>query len=468
MTTTSAALLTLGVLALAGLLPVLALVGPRLVVVPLLPLAGAVICAVAAVSSVAVVGSLLMWFIVWSSVATGVSVVVVLGRLGLARRMLRDLRRGARPLVMVGGLVVVATVAWTLRGLRVPDVGFDTRAIWIIHAHWLAQGHAFALAALRNPFLVVTHPGYPPLTSSVMALAWRISGTGTDRLAVVMVALLNACALTVAGWGIVEAARLGARKLHTERRRQRGVIALGIVVAGLTVLVAGGVEGAYGTNGYADPLWSLSAVAMVVYGLVLSPSASDLAVVAVVAGVAGLTKVEGTAVAIFVLVVIGARVARRPGQIGAPGWVRRRRTLLALGGGIAALLVWPVLTIVLNVPTDPNLAGNGQGSLGKRTDSTFDAMIPHLHVVVLAALFSGVSWLILRRQRNRLGLGNDLWTWAALVGATIILGGAYVVGPGNVELWLATSVDRTTIFVALLAWWIVALWALSGMTGVLE
>jgi len=33
-----------------------------------------------------------------------------------------------------------------------------------------------------------------------------------------------------------------------------------------------------------------------------------------------------------------------------------------------------------------------------------------------------------------------------------------------VELWLSTSVDRTTIFVALMGWWIVAVWALCGVS----
>jgi hypothetical protein len=49
-----------------------------------------------------------------------------------------------------------------------------------------------------------------------------------------------------------------------------------------------------------------------------------------------------------------------------------------------------------------------------------------------------------------------------------VLGGAYVVGPGDIELWLATSVDRTTIFVALLGWWIVAAWALCASAVLLE
>ncbi len=218
MSTTAAVALTLLVLALAGVLPTLALVGTRLVVVPLAPLAGSVICAVSAGCSLAVAGTLLSWFVAWSSVAVAVSLVALLGQPGRARRMLRELRRGSRPTVVVGAVAVLAAVAWTLRGLKVPTVGFDARSIWIIHARWFLQGHAFALAAVRNRFEVVTHPGYPPLVSSVMALAWRVSGTSSDRVAVVMVALLNGCALAVAGWGVVEAARQ-ARVAHPFRTR---------------------------------------------------------------------------------------------------------------------------------------------------------------------------------------------------------------------------------------------------------
>jgi hypothetical protein len=94
-------------------------------------------------------------------------------------------------------------------------------------------------------------------------------------------------------------------------------------------------------------------------------------------------------------------------------------------------------------------------------------MVPHLHVVVLAAICGVAGYLVLRRVRTRFGMGNDLWTWAALGGAAVVLGGAYVVGPGNLELWLATSVNRTTIFLALLSWWSVAVWAMCGTAGLL-
>jgi hypothetical protein len=454
-----AATLTVLVLAAAGALPVLLLVGPRVVSVPLMPLAGAVLSGVSAVCSIAVAGSLLEWFLLWSALAAAAALVLFGRYPARAAALWQVARRGMSPFVGLGALVVLVAIAWTLRTLRVPTVGFDAQAIWILHARWLSHGHAFAYAAVRNRFLVLSHPAYPPLVSSVMALAWRITGTTTDRVAVVTTALLNGCALFVAAWGIVEASRRAVTSLGAgaRRLRRRLLIGAGILTAALTVLVAGGVLGTFATNGYADPLWSLSAVGVVVFALVLPPGRSDLFVAAILVAVAGLTKVEGTAVAMLLVVVVALRLA-----IGRPTWPARLRLLPAAVAGLAALLVWPVLTLIIDVPPDPSLTGSRQGSLVSRAHRTLSAMAPHLHVVLVALLCGMAGLFLLRRLRGRLVLGNDLWAWLSLVGAAFVLGGAYVFGPGNVQLWLATSVDRTTIFVALLAWWIVAGWAVCA------
>jgi hypothetical protein len=463
-TPAGAAALTLVVLALAGLLPVLALVGSRLVALPLCPLAGAVLAALAAGCCVAFAGSLLMWFVLWSIAAAAVAAVVLLRRPGSLRRLWLDGRWELRPLVVGAAVVLGAATAWALRTIRVPNIGFDARAIWLLHARWLAGGHGLARADLRNHFFVVSHPTYPPLASSVMALTWLVSGSGTDRAAVVTLTLLNGCVLFVAGWGVVEAARRGVLHLHADPWRRRALLGLGIVVAALVVLVAGGVMGDFATDGYADPLWSLAAVAAVLFGLVLQSTTADIGAVAVLLGVAGLTKVEGTAVAIVLLLVIGLRRLLQRDRL-LPGG---RRLLLALGAGVVALLGWDLLMVVMGVPSDPSISGRRQGSLASRARSTWDAAVPHLHVVVLAGLCAILGLLLLGPLRRRLGLGNDLWAWAALALAAAVLGGAYVVGPGDIELWLATSVDRTTIFVALLGWWIVAAWALCASAVLLE
>jgi hypothetical protein len=217
------------------------------------------------------------------------------------------------------------------------------------------------------------------------------------------------------------------------------------------------VLGVFETNGYADPLWSLAAVGAVLFGLILEPTGSDLGVVAILLAVAGLTKVEGTAVAVVLVLAVGARQLLRSHRHG-----ERLRPVLAMGIGVAALLAWELLVIVLGVPTDPSIVGQRDGSLLSRAQGTWDGAVPHLHVVVLAGLCALGGLALLRTVRGRLGMGNDLWAWGALVVASGVLGAAYVFGPGNLELWLATSVNRTTIFVALMGWWIVAAWALTA------
>jgi hypothetical protein len=457
MTPTLAAIVAVGVLAAAGALPVWCLSGRRLVAFPLMPLAGSVIGAVAATCSIVIAGTLLQWFVGWSVMVATVALVIMWRRRWGQSIATHTPRLQVRPLTVGAALLLLGVVAWTLRTAQVPNVGFDTRAIWLLHARWLTHGHAFAHSAIVNPFLILSHPGYPPLVSGAMALSWQLSGDGSDRVAVITVALLNACALFVAAWGLVEAARRGAARLEIGQYRRRFIIGMGVLIAALAILVTGGVLGTFDTNGYADPLWSLAAVGAVVWGLSLPPTMSSIGVSVILVLVAGMTKVEGIAVAMIIVVVLTARLY---------GYGRRRRRLLLAGfAGLVTLLVWPLATLAMGVPNDPSLRGSREGSLLDRAQRAMSAAAPHLEVVLLAVGCGVIGFLFLREVRQRLGLGNDLWAWAALGGAILVLGGAYVFGPGNVQLWLDTSVDRTTIFVALLGWWIVAVWAVCGASA---
>lgn len=461
-----AAVVGLLVLAAAGFLPVLVLVGGRLVALPLFPLAGAAIGALAAASCIATFGTLLMWFVVWSVIAAIISLVVLIGRPDRLRGIGRHLRRELTPMPVAGFVVVVAAAAWALRTLRVHNIGFDTRAIWMLHASWLLGGHSLAYSDIRNHFFVVSHPTYPPLVSAAMALSWITSGNSDQRVAVVTIALLNGCALVVAGWGVVEAARRALlRTQGGSVRRQRVLFGLGVLLGALAIMVAGGVLGTFATNGYADPIWSLAAVSVVVYGLMLESTPSDLGVVAVLIPVCAYAKVEGMAMAIILLVLVAVRRRYRPGHLPLTSFWQ---FVLRIGVGVVVLLGWEFLTLLIGVPNDPSITGARDGSLEQRAARTWDAAVPHLHVVVLALVCALCGWVLLNALRRRMGIGNDLWAWVALALSIAVLGGAYVFGSGNVELWLATSVNRTTIFVALLAWWMVAVWALCGTAAVLE
>ncbi|MGH3157164.1 MAG: hypothetical protein ACRDNF_11380, partial [Streptosporangiaceae bacterium] len=75
----AAATLAVAVFGLAGIVPVLALVGARLVSLALAPLFGALLGALAGACCIAIAGSLLMWFIIWSGLAAALGAVAILG-----------------------------------------------------------------------------------------------------------------------------------------------------------------------------------------------------------------------------------------------------------------------------------------------------------------------------------------------------------------------------------------------------
>ena len=98
MTTVSATIVTIVVLASAGLFPAVALTGLRLITVPLVPLAGAVIAALAATGFIAVGGSFIGWF-----VALAVTGVVVVAGCWALRPAWRPWRGSGGPPSLAGG-----------------------------------------------------------------------------------------------------------------------------------------------------------------------------------------------------------------------------------------------------------------------------------------------------------------------------------------------------------------------------
>ena len=339
-----------------------------------------------------------------------------------------------------------------------------------MRASWFAAGHQTVLAAFRNPQLSLAHASYPPLISATVAVAWQLTGNHGDRLGVVVIALLNGCAVAAASWVLVEAGRVVAARDPDRPRRAVTPLVVGVVAAGLFVLAAFGVFGPFATNGYADPLWSATAVGAIGYGLLLPGGRANLASAGILLAVSGLTKVEGTATAAVIVgllvarAVIAARSARRSGGLAAVRAAARRPGLAGLAG-LAALAAWPVLTRLEG--TTPNVSALGQrrGDVAYRARLTLDAMVPHLHVLLLAAPLALVAGWALAHNRRRAGLGNDLWAWVALAAGLLVVGLAYVRGSGDTAYWLLTSVHRTTMFPAVAAWLIVAGWAIVAAGG---
>ncbi len=463
MSTTAAAVVTMAVLTAAGLLPTLALVGGRWMAVTLAPLTGAVVAGLAASGELAVGGALLAWFI-------GLAVAAALGVVALWA-IRPELRPGAAgdgrapfpAAAAVGAVGILAACAWSLRALATPTVGFDARALWIMRAGWFLEPHHQLLVNLRLPSLLLDQTSYPPLVSASSAVAWSLTGVHTDRLGVVVVALLNACAVATAAYALVECGRrVATRRATTDGPSPTGglpallPLATGVVAAVLLVFIAFGITEPFITNGYADPLWSLAAVGAVAFGLQLPGARAYAGAAVILVLVAGLSKNEGfvTAVALIALIAFRQLLA----ALRSEGRRRWWRPLEVAALELAAIAVWPMLMRILHTR-------NGSSTLSAvsawpgRARATYDGFLPYLHVLYLALPVAVVGGVVLRRLRRTSGLGNDGWAWAGLACGLLAVGGALVTGSVGIQSWLLTTVHRVTEFPALAGWWIVAVWA---------
>ena len=461
MSTALATVAGIAVLAAAGFLPVLATVGLRWCAVPLAPLAGTVVAGLAATASLSFGGSLLDWFLGLAAGAVVVVCAVFVVRPDLGIRA-GPRRRGRDVPDLVAGAVgfglVVLACAWSLRGLRTPTVGFDARALWVMRPGWFLQSHRQLLIDMRVKGLVLNQSAYPPLLSAAVAVVWKVTGIHTARLGVTTVAVLDACVLAAAALAVLQVARTAASRVA----RRWIPLAVGVAAAVLLVVVAAGVTEPFLTNGYADPLWSLAAVGAVAYGLQLrdEPSARSAAVILVL--VAGMTKNEGFATSVALVVLIAARAVGRPGRPATPGrWVA---PVVVAVGELVLLAWWPELMKVIHARGATTAFSLSQ-DIAHRSDAVAHGMSPYLHVLVVALAVSVAGAAALRQVRRDSEVGNDLWAWLALAFGLVALGGALVTGSGAIGPWILTTVHRITEYPCLQGWWIVAVWAVVAAAG---
>lgn len=466
-----ATVVALAVLSAAGALPVLVAVGPRWVSVALTPLFGAVVAALAATAAVAVGGPLLAWFVGLSVVGGAMAVAWWWfdpdGRPGAGLDGWSDLRSGV---IGVGIFVAVAvTVAFTLRGLRTPTVGFDARALWVMRPGWLLQSHHQLLVDLRVRSLVLTQSAYPPLTSAAVAVGWQVTGVHTARLGVTVTSVLNACALAAAALAIVDHGRRSARQGESEGRADRWgwwSEATGVLSALLVVVIAGGVTEPFLTNGYADPIWSLAAVGAVAWGLTSPGERAHRSAAAVLVLVAGLSKNEGlvTASAIIGLILVRTLIGAFTERGREARWHRWLVPVAVAGAQLAAIGAWPVVMRSIGARGATSTFST-QTMVMSRSRAVAHGMAPYLHVLVVAVPVAVVGGLLLSGPRRRAAIGNDLWAWAALGSGLLAVAGALVTGQGAIGPWIASTVHRITEFPALAGWWIVATWVVVAVTS---
>jgi hypothetical protein len=452
------------VLCLPGVLPALALSGFYPATPFLIPLAGATMAAVAAGLEFAVTGSIMDWFIV----------VAVLVNVSAAIALRANFVNRTRPLALSGAvgstgaspsakaaplssgwraiclLVVTAGVAWPLLVLKEPVIGYDTQAIWLIHAAQISGGHHAMVAGFTNPYYRESHPDYPPLIPGAGALIYAVLGQVSHRLAVAVTTVLNASAIGVVATGL----------LRIVPARSTALVRLAAVLVAFAFCGAGfGIGGTAAVSGYADVLWSAAALGATVYGLVLPRERRHLLLAWLCILVASLTKNEGLAASIVISGLTAIRYMR-PGQapLGSPRRAHRvtgsavetgmRAWTRLAAAGLAPLVpgvIWPILVREHGLEDSFFLSGSPQ-SVSTRLTATIAAMSGHLYLVPGALVVLLIGVLTLRYRRADLGLANPAWLWTVAVASLLITAATYVFGTPAIHWWLNHSVGRTTIF----------------------
>ena len=447
------AIAAVALLAFPALVPTIALVGIRPTTFFLAPLVGSVLAALAAEFELAIGGSFLTWFIV----------LAVLANVVLARRFWGTAHFPPwSPWSWLTVVAVIAAVAWPLQALRNPLISTDGAAIWTLHALLIYGGHHTFLSLLNRVYLF-SNPDYPPLVSASGALAFVSEGHVDIRLAVNVTSVLNACGLCVIACGIVETV---SHKGMGNTRTKGAAIAVATVVC--LIGFGLGQAGYAAVSGYADPLWAATAVAAIVFGLVLPRSPWHLAVAWLCATVASLTKNEGltTALMIFLLVCIRylpeLRVLARSGasklartsvnnvsesKVDSAQVSGMRPNVLALFQAIpfalamaAPGLAWAALVRFEGIGTVFfGRSLSGRESVRERLHPTWVGLAQNLHILPVAAAVALVGSLALSGSRTRLGLGNPGWMWLIVTGSLGILAFTYVFGALEINWWLRAS-----------------------------
>ncbi len=479
MTTVPSTMVAMLVLSAAGALPTMALVGLRWITFSLAPLAGAVIAATAATGFLAVGGSFMGWFVALAAVGTALSLASWTkwpdrrpwaGGSGSRPPSIR----GHRMAGAIGALGIVVASVWCLRDLSTPTVGFDARAVWLLRSGWLLHPHHQLLIAMRAPALLLGQSGYPPLVSAAGAVAWSVTGNQTMRLGVVVIALLNTCALATAAFALVELGRkFSARLSLAGDRSDTGFttslpMISGVAAGVLLIFIAFGINEPFMTNGYADPMWSLAALGAVVYGLQAGGGRSEQGAVAILVIVAGMSKYEGLVTATILIVLV---TIRRLSAMPADHWRRRWwRGPIAVGiAELAAVGTWPILMTILRTRGQSS-SHSSPDVMASRARAIYDSFGPYLHVLLLAVPIAVIGGLVLTKVRRQSDAANDWWAWAGLASGLGAVAGALIIGSEPIKPWLVSTVHRVTEFPAMAGWWIVATWAVvaSGAPAVAD
>ena len=345
---------------------------------------------------------------------------------------------GSQP---IAGAVLAVVAAYGMVPLKAPLLDWDTRTHWLGPAHWYVGGGHYVRYALTNP--AFHHRSYPPLIAASAGTTWLLQGHVDLRSGQVLVALLNYGAVLLIGLGVTRLfPKMGA------------LPALG---AAMLVLSTYGIAGQFATDGYADLLWAGCATVAVLYLLLAPPSRVNIAIGSLGICVAGLTKVEGTVVAVA-LVAMAC-------------W-RHRKHLVEAWPVVASapvVLFWPIYVRVLDIPTDLHPEDvhaflNGRDAVWWRVIPTSSSMLHATGgILVVAALCTVIGTNVALQERERLHIGSTDWVWGTAGIAALAIASAYIVSSDELQLHLSSSVGRVTIVLRILLLTDVTIWALCGV-----
>lgn len=413
----------------AGLPPAYALTRNVLLAVLVAPLITAVVSAVAVIIMLVVGGKMLLW------------VVVLLLALYAAVPLLLRRRREALPHgswidILCYGLPLIPPFLMILE----PPALWDAHSIWWLHAALFTKDPGFARAAIGSPAFYFSHSDYPPLASAVVSTVWSVLGGYSFRVAQAVSSLVTFSAIATLGYVV--------RSVTS-----RGPVAVSRLAGVGVSLAAWGAAPYAVAGGMTDPLWSAAFVAAAVLLLFGNEPFARPMLPLLLLTVATLTKNEGFVAGAVLAAFVTLRERR---NLRRAWWV-----WLPVASGLAWTRIVRYLGAVSDV-TDGHvrelLAGD-QGVLD-RLPPTLDALQARVGLILAFSLGAAVlGGIFLRRHRRELGLGSDVWLWLtnAVFAASLIV--TYLISLNGIQWYLATSADRVTLPIALMAAASAACWA---------
>jgi hypothetical protein len=328
-----------------------------------------------------------------------------------------------------------------------PPVQWDAHSIWWTHAAYFVQGGAFARQDMSAFTYQFSHTDYPPLSSAAVAASWSVMPGYSFAVAQVTSTVLNLSAIGMLGYAVRSVT--GRAPAAVSR------------LAGVVVALAAWGTAPYGVaGGYSDQLWAAALVGSAALLLLGDRPLTRPAVPVLLLTVAALTKNEAMTPVLVVALLVTLR-ERRNLRLAWPVWPP-----VFVGAG------WMLFARALGASSDVSphsgLIGllSGERRVLDRVPPTVQSMLSTGNVLIVAAVAVAlVGRATLRRQRQALGIGSDLWLWSIAVVYAASLTLVYVSSHIGLQWYLSTSIDRVMVPVELLACLSAACWGVSAVAG---